>query len=472
MADTYGRITGKPGVCLSTLGPGATNLITGVANAHLDRSPIVAITGQAERNRLHKESHQNIDTIQLFNGITKYNQQISCVSTIPEIIRKAFDLATAESPGAVHLQLPADLTREEVMRSPIPVHNQAVAIPDKTFLKTAANLIKEAKRPIIFAGNGIMRSHAWEEVRLLVEKANLPLVNTFMAKGFLPFEHPLNLFAIGGRPTTEGLLPLTTSDLVITIGFDLVEYDPETWNKDKSIKILNIHSIRAETDEHFPIELDLIGDLKKTLQELTKLVIKRPDPQDHIHIREGIVGELHSIPFEEEELPRNVMWVLSEALPKESILISGVGLHKVWVSKWYQPKTPGKTIIHNGLASMGAALPGAIGCCLAAPDSTVVVVSGDGGFLMNCQELETARRLGLNFTIIIFNDQRYGLIEKHQQQANLAVTQVSFTNPDFNLLAQSFGIKHRRAINAIDFSIALDDYLKSGELSLLEVVLR
>jgi acetolactate synthase-1/2/3 large subunit len=472
MADVYGRLTGKPGICLATLGPGATNLITGVANAHLDRSPLIAITGQAARTRLHKESHQNVDTVQLFEGITKYNQQILSADTIPEIIRKAFDVATMESPGAVHLQLPEDVASDEVQGSPLPIGKQAKARPDKQSLQAAAQLIKDAKRPIILAGNGVIREYAWEEIRSLVDKVNLPLVNTFMAKGILPFDHPRNLFTVGGKPYPVGQRPLDYADLIIAIGFDLVEFDPASWNQDQSIKVLHIHSIQAETDAHFPVELDLVGDLQVTLRALNELVEKRPEPHGHDKIRALRLERLQSIPSPEEELPRKVMWILSEQLPKESIVISDVGLHKVWVSRWYQPKEPGQTIIYNGLASMGASLPGALASRLARVDSPVVVVSGDGGFLMNSQELETAKRMGLGFTIIIFNDKRYSLIERHQRDNNLAVTQISFKNPDFELYAKSFDMDYRRVTTADGFAQALSEAVDSGELNLLEVELR
>ncbi|MFF2531727.1 acetolactate synthase large subunit [Brevibacillus sp. NPDC058079] len=471
MADVYGRLTGKPGVCLATLGPGATNLITGVANAHLDRSPLIAITGQTDRSQLHKESHQNIDTIQLYKGITKYNQQIASAHTIPEIIRKAFALATTDSFGAVHLQLPVDVARDTVVGSPLPIGRKAKVCPDKSSLHTAAQLIMEAKRPIILVGNGAVRSRAWKEIRQLVEKANLPLVNTFMAKGFLPFDHPLNLFTVGGSFDPDGLLPLHEADLVIAIGFDFVEFDSKFWNEDKSRKVLSINTTYAETDAHFPVELDLVGDLRETIKALSNLLNRRPEPVDYEKIRVRRMKKLLAIPSE-QDLPHKVMWTLSKKLPKESIVISDVGLHKIWVSFWYQPKLPGQTIIFNGLASMGASLPGALASCLVKPNCPVVIITGDGGFLMNAQELETAKRLGLSFTIIIFNDQRYSLIEKHQCNANLAVTQISFTNPDFNLFAQSFGVAYRRVTNTEEFPQALTEAVDSGELNLMEIVIR
>lgn len=472
MADAYGRATGKPGVCLATLGPGATNLMTGVANAHLDRVPLVAITGQAELTRLHKESHQNVDTIQFFRGITKYNQAVVSAPTIPEIVRKAFHLTTSGSPGAVHIQLPEDVAREEVQeRRPLPTATQALRQPNDRALLDATRLIEDAARPVILAGNGVLRAHAWEALRSLVDHTRLPLTNTFMAKGLLPFDHPQNLFTVGGTPYPTGLRPLQEADLIIAVGFDLVEYDPATWNQDSARRVLYLHTIPAETDVHFPVQLELVGDLSEMLRILAGMVRPRADTSAHDAIRARRLEELKSIPKPEEALPRHVMWHLSERLPQETVVISDVGLHKVWVSRWYQPKSPNRTIIYNGLASMGGSLPGAIGAKLAHPTDPVVVVSGDGGFLMNAQELETARRMNAPFTVIVFNDQRYSLIAKKQHDAGLAVTEISFTNPDFQLFAQSFGVDHRKVDSADGFAQALEEALTSKRLNLLEVIL-
>lgn len=472
MADVYARVTKKPGVCLATLGPGATNLITGIANAHLDRSPVIAITGQAERTRLHKESHQNVDTVQLFKGITKYDQQILSKETIPEIIRKAFQLATFGSPGAVHIQLPQDVAKEAVDARPLQIREETKSYPHKQAIEEAARLIRDAENPIILAGNGIIRTQAWAEVQDLVEQSNVPLVNTYMAKGILPFNHPRNLFTVGGNPHSVQLRPMHHADLVVAIGFDLVEYDPINWNLDQSRKILNIHSIPAETDGHFPVELELIGDLRDTVRSLTASVGKRPNPDLFDEIRSRRLDALMSIPSPSEELPRKIMWSLSKELPKETIVISDVGLHKVWTALWYQPQEPGRTIIFNGLASMGGSLPGAIGSRLGQPDAPVVIITGDAGFMMNSQELETAKRMGVAFTVVLFNDERLSLIEKHQRDSNLAVTEISFTNPDFELYAKSFGVEYRRATNVEQFESALRDAVRSQQLNLLEVVLR
>ena len=472
MADVYGRVTHKPGVCLSTLGPGATNLLTGVANAHLDKVPLVAITAQAQTTRLHKESHQNVNTIKLFSGITKYNQSITDPSTIPEIVRKGFHLATGGTPGAVHIQLPENIARASTDGTPLPFVRTVSVEPEAETYKVVADLIRKAVNPIVLAGNGILRADAASEVKEFIETTNLPMVNTFMAKGILPFDHPRNLFDVGGKPYPEHLRPLHAADLIVAIGFDLVEYDPINWNSDKSRKIINIHDVSLETDEHFPVKLDVVGDIRLIVRSLSRCVKRRDDPAIHDQIRKRRLKELQSIPNRYEELPRKIMKHITENIPENAYLISDVGLHKLWVSRWYHPKVPGRTIIFNGFASMGGALPGGIACKLARPDDPVVIVAGDGGFLMNVQELETARRIGVNFTVIVINDGKYSLIEKEQMEAGLPVSHISFTNPDFRTLAKSFGLQHFGVENDQEFKSSFITSLNSETSTLIEVIHR
>jgi acetolactate synthase-1/2/3 large subunit len=467
MADVYGRLTGKPGVCLATLGPGATNLVTGVANAHVDRSPLIAITGQAERSRLHKESHQNIDTVGLFRCITKYDEQIKVARTIPEVVRKAFRQATLESPGAVHIQLPEDVAAEDVDGAPLPVIPEPETFPDERQLDGAMQWIERAERPIVLAGNGVIRGRAWQALRAWIEKANLPMVNTFMAKGILPKNHPLNLFTVGTKPAHPDLRPLYSADLVIAVGYDLVEYDPVVWNPDGSRHIVYIHTVPAEVDEHFPVVCELIGNIAKSLEALAAKVKRRPDSEIHRNIRARILEDEES----HRDLPHAVMRVLTERLPENAVVVSDVGLHKVWLAKSYHPKQPNRTIIFNGFASMGGAVPGAIAAKLVHPQDPVVAVSGDGGFLMNGVELETARRLGLPFTVVVFNDRRYSLIAKKQRDAHLPVTDISFTNPDFEWFAKSFGARYAYAENRTQFEQALQQSLPSTVPAIVEVQL-
>ena len=470
MADTYGRLTGKPGVCLSTLGPGATNLVTGVANAHLDKVPLVAITGQASRDRLHKESHQNIDTIKLFSGITKYNTAVIVSESIPEIIRKAFQASMSEQPGACHIQLPEDVAAEEVDDIP------PLTIPERVIyeavgkqIEEAAGFINRSKRPIILVGNGVIRNHAWEALRSFVDKCNIPVVTTFMAKGVIPFNHPMNLFVVGGKPYPPGMRPLHASDLVIAVGFDIVEYDPVIWNSDRSRKIIHIHTSHAETDEHFPVEIDLVGDISVTISRLLEIVDRRKDTSEHDKIRALRLSELNGESDQANKIPREVMKVLTEDLPEDSTVISDVGIHKVWIARWYHSSKPNSTIIYNGFASMGGSIPSAIAAKLVRPDDHVIAVCGDGGFLMNVQELETASRLKIGFIIVVFNNGTYGLIKQKQQDSGFKPEYISFTNPDFELLAKSFGGTHIKVDGRISFRDAISRALSSGKICIIEV---
>ena len=472
MADAYGRVKKVPGVCLSTLGPGATNLLTGVANAHLDRVPLVAITAQASRDRLHKESHQNVDTVALFSGITKYNRSIIVPESIPEIVRKAFSSSMKEQPGASHIQLPEDIGSMEMGElKMIPIPDEAIYEANGELVNRAAGFINKSKNPIILAGNGVIRSSSWESVAKFIHETGIPVVSTFMAKGIIPYDDPHNLYIVGGKPFPKELRPLINSDLVIAIGFDMVEYDPVIWNDDSSRKVINIATTVAETDEHFPVEFDLVGNISLTLEMLCKKVSRREISQEFIDIRNRRRAFLDSDGKGREVVPKSIIRVLSENNNKNTFVISDVGLHKIWMSRYYQPKFPDRTIIYNGFASMGGSLPGAIGALKANSELELVSVMGDGGFLMNSQELETAYRLGLSFTVVVFNDHTYSLIEKHQEDAGLPPKYIHFTNPDFEMLAKSFHCNYYGAQDSKEFLKAFTDSRKNEGVNLIEIKL-
>lgn len=470
MADAYARVKKSPSVCLSTLGPGATNLLTGVANAHLDKVPLVAITAQAPRDRLHKESHQNVDTLALFSGVTKYNRAIVVPESIPEIVRKAFGMSMRETRGASHIQLPEDIgkleTGDEKM---IPLPDEAIFESNVSIIKKAAEEINRAKNPIILAGNGVIRFSAWNSVKEFVQDTNVPIVTTFMAKGIVPYDDPANFFVVGGRPYPNKLRPLINSDLIIAIGFDMVEYDPVIWNKDSSRRIINISMTQAEADEHFPVSYDMVGNMDFSLKTLARYVQRREISKEYKDIRQRRKEYIESPGDGKERLAKEIIKQLNELSTENTLLISDVGLHKVWISRFYHPKSPDRTIIYNGFASMGGALPASIGAKVANDKLSVVSVSGDGGFLMNVQELETAKRLGLKFTCVIFNDLTLSLIEKHQIDADLKPNYIHFTNPDFNLLAKSFDCNYFLSTDGESFKKAYTQAEKSDGVSLIEV---
>ena len=450
MADTYGRLTGRPGVCLATLGPGATNLVTGVADANMDRSPLVAIIGQASTSRLHKESHQNMDAIAMFRPITKWAHSIGNAKTIPEVIRKAFKVATTEKPGATVIELPEDLAKAELSATPMPVDVTRRPAADHKAVARAIALIAAAKQPLILAGNGTVRKRASAQLRRLAQKSGIGVVNTFMGKGAVSLDDPHCLFTIGLQGRDHVTAAFEDADLVIAVGYDLVEYGPGFWNAKGDKTIIHIDFEPAEIDTDFPVAVDVVGDIADALWQINETLNKRfgdklPlfDIADRAALRttisDDLTGEAEDTAFPMK--PQTVVNDMRGALGPHDIMLSDVGAHKMWVSRYYQCYEPNTCLISNGFCSMGFALPGAIGAKIANPDCKIGFICGDAGFLMNVQDLETAVRRKINFVCVILVDGEYGLIKwKQQNQFDGKHSDLAFTNPDFELLAKSFGM--------------------------------
>ncbi len=451
MASHYGRLTGKPGVCLATLGPGATNLLTGVANANMDQSPIVAITGQAGLNRQHKISHQYYDLVSVFDPVTKWNAQVKKAEIVPEVIRKAFQVANQEKPGATHIDLPEDIAGMEVEANPLEIRREPISIASDDMIQDAAELISHANSPIILAGNGITRDNASKNLRQFVEKHQIPVVHSFMGKGALSWDHELSLLT-AGVDNDYPSCAFAEADLIIPVGFDMAEVAPKSWNPNGETPILHIDSQPAETDEYYPVETSLIGDISSNLDKLSEsLSPKKRDLTWVATIREKALGELKE--FENDTSfpmkPQKIISDLRAVLNKEDIVISDVGAHKMWTSRLFHSYEPNTCLISNGLASMGVAVPGAIGAKLVHPDKTVVALCGDGAFQMTSAELETAKRLKLPIVVLLWRDEGYGLIKWHQLKHFGRASHIDFTNPDFIKLAEAYGFEAMQ-INAGD----------------------
>ncbi|MBU0479684.1 MAG: acetolactate synthase large subunit [Proteobacteria bacterium] len=449
IADAYGRLTGRVGVCLGTLGPGATNLVTGVADANMDRSPLVVITGQADSRRQHKESHQNMDVVGMFDPITKWAQPILHTMNIPEVVRKAFKLAQTEKPGACHIELADDIAAFEVDSRPVPVMNPRRPVPADKVIDQAVELIRNAKTPVILAGNGAVRKRACKQLRKLAETTGIGVISTFMGKGSVSRHAPYSLFTIGLQSRDYAWEAVDQADLVITLGYDLVEYPPRIWNqcecKDTSRKIIHIDFLPAETDEHYPVTVEVVGDLAHSLWMLNERLKASPLPRYELSLQRELRGRMLDDLAEHKDddtegliRPQKVLWDVREAMGPDDILLSDVGAHKMWVARYYHCDQPNTCLISNGFCSMGFALPAAIGAKLVHPDRNILAICGDGGFLMNVQELETARRIGANIVIMIWEDGGYGLIEWKQQMQFGRHTDLHFNNPDFVKLAESF----------------------------------
>ncbi|WP_044414029.1 acetolactate synthase large subunit [Thiomicrospira microaerophila] len=450
MADVYGRLTGKAGVCLSTLGPGATNLVTGVADANMDRAPVVAIAGQAATTRLHKESHQVLDLVNLFQPITKYSTQILSPDIIPEVVRKAFKVAQMEKPGCSFIDFPENIAEMQIDKKPLKRQSPSLPAPNTEKLRQAADIISQAEHPVIIAGNGVIRARASEALIEFAAKLNIPVATTFMAKGVIPCRHPLSIGTIGLQAHDYIACGVDRADVVICVGYDIVEYHPYLWNKNPNCKIIHIDTQPAEVDEYYILEAGVLGDIGRSLEGIAALAHRQED-NGIGNLKQIIEYEFHQ--YDEDHAfpvkPQKIIHDLRSALADEDIVVCDVGAHKMWMARMYNAQAPNTCIISNGFASMGIALPGAMAAKLAQPDQVAVAVTGDAGFLMNCQEIETAVRLNLALIVLVWNDQEYGLIKWKQMNQFGRESHIQFANPDFIKFAESFGAKGYR-INHTD----------------------
>ena len=415
MADVYGRLTGRPGVCLATLGPGATNLITGVADANMDRAPLVAIAGQGSTARLHKESHQILDLVNLFRPITKYSTQVLTPDIVPEIVRKAFKVAQTEKPGCCFIDFPENIAEMEVAAKPIPVQRAYTPVAPEHKIEEAARLIDAAKFPVILAGNGVIRQGATASLRSFVDVLRIPVANTFMAKGVVPFSNELFLGTIGLKARDLPWFAFEKADCVICIGYDMVEYHPDMWNPNADKTIIHIDAQPAEVDACYRVATGVLGDIGQSLRGIA-LRTRPRDANPFKPVRDAVVADRRQLCEDDcfPVKPQKILWDLREALAPQDIVISDVGAHKMWTARMYRAEQPNTCIISNGFASMGIGVPGALAAKLAHPDRKVVTVTGDAGFMMNSQEIETALRMKAPFVVLIWNDAEYGLITWHQ----------------------------------------------------------
>ena len=469
MADMVGRLTGRAGVCLGTLGPGALNLVTAVADAELDRAPLVALTGQRALERMHKESHQVVDLVEVMRPITKWGARVSNPDVVPEVVRKAFMVAEAQKPGATHLELPEDVMAAPLDATPLARRAPVQPEPAARELERAAEIVCGADNPVVLAGNGVLRTGAAGALRAFARATGIGVAETFMGKGAIDFEDPLALGTIGVHDRDYELAGVADADVVIAVGYDLVEQAPEHWNPraDKAIVVLD--SVPAEIDAHFEPAVELIGSIGHVLGRLSEVCGGRQPAPVSSRLRHIVLGRLEAARDDDgfPMQPPRALWELRDALGREDVLISDVGLHKLWIGRMFGAHEPNTVFIANGLAGMGFALPSAIAAKLVHPERNVVAVCGDGGFLMNVQELETATRLGTAIVCVVWEDRRFGSIAYKQEQRFGSTAGVDFANPDFVALASAFGMPAWRCESAEDLGRLLRHALSLGVPSLI-----
>jgi acetolactate synthase-1/2/3 large subunit len=415
-------------------------------------APIVAIAGQGSTKRLHKESHQILDLVNLFAPISKYSTQILEGEIIPEIVRKAFKVAQTEKPGCSFIDFPENIAGAEIEdKEPLLVQSPVTPTPPESMMEEAAEVISNSRFPMVMAGNGVIRADAEQQLVKFAEKLNIPVATTFMAKGAIPFSHDLSLGAVGLQASDFISCGFSRADVVICVGYDIVEYHPHLWHKDKNIKIIHINALPAEVDEHYIVEVGVIGDIAQALDGIAERATAK---EEYLaaNLRQTIVDEMaaHADDTGFPIKPQKILWDLRQALNPEDVVISDVGAHKMWVARMYQEERSNTCIISNGFASMGIAVPGAVAAKFVFPERKVVAVTGDAGFMMNSQEIETALRHGQAFVILIWTDSEYGLIKWHQLRNFGRPSNITFNNPDFVKYAESFGAKGYRVESSGD----------------------
>ncbi len=459
MADVHGRLTGRAGTCLGTLGPGATNLITGIGDAYLDYAPMVAITGQVGLELVHKESHQYVDVVDMLRPVTKWNTRIERPETVPEVVRKAFKLAQAERPGPTHLELSETIAAADLPSSlrPLAATAPAPSQPDDAAVRQAAAVIREARRPVVLTGNGVIRQRASAELRALCEHAGIPACPTFMGKGALDDRSLLSLPAVGLQARDSMTAGLDEADVVICVGYDPVEFAPGAWNPGDRKRIVHIDARPAEVDQHYTPEVEIVASIPDTLRALAAELPAGAEPAYATRLRVAVTTELGASSERPGVVsPQAAIAAIRGAMRPEDVLISDVGAHKLWLGRLFPAYEPNTVIISNGFATMGIALPGAIAATLAVPDRRIVAVSGDGGFLMNVQEMETATRLGLPVVVVVWVDGAYGVIGWKQERRFGRTHAIHFGNPEWGDLARSFGWTHREATDGPALGVALE----------------
>ncbi len=446
MAEIYGRLTGNPAGALGTLGPGATNLITGVADSNMDRAPMLVLTGQGSTDRLHKESHQIMDVVSMFEPVTKWATTILNPDTIPEIVRKAVRLARTEKPGAVHIELPEDVAAMEAEGVPMTPRRFRRSVPDDKIADQGFDMLRNSRRPVIIAGNGCIRRRASKQLRLLCEKTGIGVISTFMAKGCVDMDADYCLYTVGLGSKDRVSKAIDEADLIVTVGFDMVEYHPHLWNAHKNNRILHIDFLPAEIDEHYSPETELVGDLAHALWMLNERIERHGLPEFDLaqqkQVRDAMADDFAEHKDDKTEgsiRPQKALWDARRVMGPNDVLLSDVGAHKMWIARHYQCHQPNTCLIPNGFCSMGFALPGAVAADIVHPDRRILAICGDAGFLMNVQEMETAARLSSNIVVMVWADNEYGLIAWKQETHFGRHTDLSFGNPDWILLARAFG---------------------------------
>lgn len=472
MAATYGRLTGKAGVCLSTLGPGATNLVTAAAYAQLGAMPMVMITGQKPIKTSKQGQFQIIDVVDMMAPITKYTKQIVGASTIPSLIREAFRMAEEERPGATHLELPEDIAREDTDSEPLTASHVRRPIAEGKGIQHGLDLLREARRPLLVIAAGANRKLTAKMLRAFVDKQGIPFVTTQMGKGVLDEHHALFL---GNAAMSDGDYPhraIEVADLILNVGHEAVEKPPFVMRSGER-KVIHINFDPAKVDPVYFPQIEIVGDIANSIWQINEAL----EPQAHwdfkpmMRVRDAIQKHLQDGGDDPRfpVLPQRLVADVRKVMPNEGIITLDNGIYKIWFARNYRAYCPNTVLLDNALAAMGAGLPSAIAAKMVHPEKKVMAICGDGGFMMNSQELETAVRLDLDLVILILNDAAYGMIKWKQEHLGFNNYGLDFNNPDFVAYAKSYGATGHRLEKTDALTPLMAECLNSEGVHLIDI---
>lgn len=474
MAATYGRLTGKVGVCLATLGPGAANFMTPAAYAQLGGMPILMITGQKPIKKSKQGRFQIIDVVNMMKPVTKYAKQVTNGNNIPSMVRDAFKIATTQRPGAVHIELPEDIADEDVKDNIYPVQAFKYPRARKSVLLEAVEMIEKAKRPLLLIGAGANRTQIGDIITNFINETGIPFFTTQMGKGVVNENHKLCLRTAALSEKDFIHCAIERADLIINVGYDATEKPPFFMdNSENATKVIHVNFYPSEVDDTYFPQLDVLGDIALSMEALTNAIT----PQEHWdfeyykRMAKEITTHLNKY-FGDTRfpiLPQKVVRTIRTALDDEDIVTLDNGVYKIWFARNYRCKKPNTLLLDNALATMGAGLPSAIAAKMVHPERKVVSVCGDGGFMMNSQELETAVRLELDLVVIILNDSAYGMIKWKQQGMGFANFGLDYKNPDFVQYAQSYGAKGYRPNSCEEFDEMLQKCLNEKGVHVIDL---
>jgi acetolactate synthase-1/2/3 large subunit len=472
MAATYGRLTGKPGVCLSTLGPGATNFVTAAAYAQLGGMPMVMLAGQKPIRKSKQGRFQIVDVVGLMRPITKYSEQVVDGNNIPSMVRDAFRIAIEERPGAVYIELPEDIAAEESDAELFDVVGHGRPDANQKAIDQAVAMIEAAQNPLLLIGAGANRKATGQALKEFVDKTGIYFFDTQLGKGVIDEQHEQFLGTAALSSHNFLHCAIDRADLIINVGHDVIEKPPFFMEKDGK-KVIHVNFFAAHVDDVYFPQLNVVGDISRSVQGITEKISISKDRDFSWFERVKNEVDSHLTKYFEDDrfplLPQRLVSILRGQLAREDIVTLDNGVYKIWFARNYKCHEANTLLLDNALATMGAGLPSAMAAKLLNPDKKVVSVNGDGGFMMNSQELETAVRLNLDLVVIILNDGAYGMIKWKQEGMGFENFGLDYNNPDFVSYAESFGATGHRAESATDFQNILNESFDAGGVHVIDL---